>query len=207
MRETPALTRLFPVALTLAAFAATAAAQLSINPSSLQFSVQNNLASPQQNITINAATPTSFSVDTSQTPWIDVVDQSSAKPVQGRTFLTPITLIAAVANPLPTANKSGSLIFNVAGSVNPGQTVPVTITVAGALPSGDLTVTPSSLTFDYQSGGPVPPLAYVSINSTGAPIPFSMTPAPIVEAHGSWLAPRHHRHPPRGPLQSRPSLE
>ena len=127
MRRTLALTRLYPVALTLLVFAATAAAQLSISPSSIQFTVQNGSPSPQQNITINAPSPTSFTVNTSNTPWIDVVNQTNAKPPQGA-LITPATLVVSVANPIPTANQSGSLIFNVVGSINPGTAVPVTVT-------------------------------------------------------------------------------
>ena len=181
-----AFTLFCPVYLTLLVFAGNASAQLSISPSSLQFTVQNGSPSPQQNITVNAPTPTSFTLDTSQTPWIDVVDQPSAKPVQGRAFTTPITLIAAVANPIATSNKSGSLIFNVANSIGGGGTaVPVTITVSTPQPSGILIVTPSALTFDYQSGGPLPPAAGVSIASSGAPITFSMTAT--TSAGGQWL--------------------
>ena len=111
-----AFTLFCPVYLTLLVFAGNASAQLSISPNNLRFpAVQNGSPSPQQNITGQRSDADVFhSGHLPSTPWIDVVDQPSAKPVQERAFTTPITLIAAVANPIATSNKSGSLIFNMA---------------------------------------------------------------------------------------------
>jgi hypothetical protein len=181
MKSTDALIRSVPLTLALMLCATAANAQLSISPSSLSFTVQNGVASPQQLITVNASIPTTFTV-TSSPNWLTVANQS-AGPANGP-MTTPITLIVAVAPNPPSTSQTGAIII-AQGVGGGGTTVPVTLTVTAPAPSGNLIVNPSTLSFDYQSGGPNPSPAFVSILSSGAPINFTVNAA---SSGGPWLS-------------------
>lgn len=106
--------------------------------------------------------------------WLNVTPSSGT---------TPVTLVVSV-NPggLPAGTYSGSLVLTAAAASNSPVTVPVTLTVTGA---AQLTVTPASLSFSWQSGAALPASQEIAIGSNGAA--FNFTASVSTNEGGSWL--------------------
>jgi len=94
-----------------------------------------------------------------------------------RVMSTPIT---------PGRYSANIYFFSPAGTTSPTNVVPVTLTV-GAIGSGNLIVSPSSLTFNYFCGAQFPQSQSLSIgSSTGASVPFSLNAYTVTG--GPWLS-------------------
>lgn len=146
-------------------------ASLTVAPTSLSFTHQLNTNAPQpQVLFIN--TPTSgqpVTLSASSSGWL----QLSTTTAQ-----TPATVTVSV---LPSGLNVG--IFNGSIQITSGgqtQTVPVTLNVV----QNTLTVTPTTLQFNFAPGGTVPDAQTVSVASSPAGQSFGAT----ASSTGGWLA-------------------
>ena len=153
---------------------------LSFNPSSMSFSSLNGSTPGAQTLSVTANTSTSFvgsiSYASGSGSWLSVNPLSGVTP----TNLTVSTSPAGLA----AGTYSATISFNANGLI---QTVPVTLTVStsGGGNSGNVTVSPSSLTFTTPQGSS-PGAQSISINSASgtAGVGFGVQ----VTAGSSWLA-------------------
>jgi Viral BACON domain len=161
------------VAVTLNVTAA-ALPTLGVSPASLTYNYQIGGSAPvAQSIALSSSgSAVSYTTATSAT-WL------SATPPSGN---TPATLSVSV-NPsgLTAGTYNGNVTISSAGASNSPKSVPVTLNVTAAPPSGTLTVAPLSLSFNYQSGGATPAAQTVNLSSSSA-LSYSVT------SSGSWLS-------------------
>ncbi len=145
---------------------------ISVSPTSLTYSFQIGGTTPTaQIVTLSSSgNAVSFTTATSAT-WL------SATPASGS---TPSTLSVSV-NPsgLAAGTYTGSVTITAAGASNSPK-IPVTLTVTAAQ-TNNLSASPSSLSFSYQSGGATPAAQTVSLSSTSA-LSYSAS------AIGGWLS-------------------
>jgi trimeric autotransporter adhesin len=129
---------------------------------------------------------TSFTVTPSTTSggnWLSVTLTSGGSAVTSGT--APVNLlVTANASGLAAGTYSGSLAF-VANGIT--QTVPVSLTVPSAT-GGNVTASPSSLTFSYQTGGTAPAAQTVTIsNAVAGTAAIPLTISATTTSGGSWL--------------------
>jgi hypothetical protein len=163
------------------------AGNITASPSTLSFIYQSGgqLPSPQVvNVLSSTGAAVPFTVTASTTVgtgWL------SYSPTSGS---TPTSIVVSV-NPgsLGPGTYYGTInILPVGGNVAATQ-IPVSLTVPS---SNQLVASPSNLYFTYQGGGPIPPIQYVSVTSTGAPISFKTTvtgPSWVVASPSSAITP------------------
>jgi hypothetical protein len=174
--------------------AAVAHAQLSVEPvGGLSFTVQGSGVQPIEDfLKINSTLPTNFTVNQDQVPWVTLYDTANNNNVvvpNQTLVLSPSTLGVRV-NPANLPNLpgtyQGTIFLNTSGSVGTGVPVPMKLTVLGP-PSGILTVSPSSLSFNYQLGGgiPLPQTLFIS-TSTSAAVAFGISA--VTTSGGPWLS-------------------
>lgn len=154
-------------------------------PSALEFVVQKNTSGiAPQTLSVTATSGVmsiSAAAQTSPTPWL-LVDPGP--------FNTPATVsVSALAGSLAPGDYTGSVTLTATGSAgetlgNPTMTVPVRLRVVD---DSTLTAAPTTVSFDYQLGGPVPAARTVAVSSSGNPLNFTLevaTPGTNV----SWLS-------------------
>jgi hypothetical protein len=183
--------RFLPIATAMLAGGAIASAQLSVDPpTGLSFTYQNGSSQPIEDfLKVSSSFPTTFTIDQTQVPWATIyqtTDGSTIGPGMGVT--APITLgvrINPAKVPVGANTYLGTIFLNASGSVGTGFPVPMQLVVLGAL-AGNLTVSPTSLTFNYQFGGPIPfPQALYISSSASSSIAFSLSATTSTGGH--WL--------------------
>jgi hypothetical protein len=152
-----------PVTLVIAA-----GGTLSASPTFLTFNYQTGGAAPAPQTvsvvnylggnvpyTVTASTSTGIN-------WLAVSPASGTTPSSFSVSVYPATL--------SPATYYGTVSVYQAGSSGPSTQIPVTLIVNSG---SQLVASPTSLTFNYSSGGATPPSQYISVSSTGSPIAFS----------------------------------
>lgn len=127
------------------------------SPSSVAFSYQGGTNPANQTINVTSVTglPILFSATATSTGWLSVTPS---------TAYTPGSLSVA-ANPsgLSAGTYNGTIAIAGYGTVTATQTIAVTLTVTQ---SAAITVSPASLSFNYQSGDSVPASQSVTVGSS-----------------------------------------
>jgi hypothetical protein len=154
-----------PVTLTVTA------AGLTVSPTTLSFSYQSGGTAPAAQTISVAGTGLSYTVAAAGGSWLSATPASGSTPGSVSVSVNPAGLAAGTFN--------GTVTITSAGAANSPQTVAVTLTVTAASPS--LTVSPTTLSFSYQSGGAAPAAKTISVAGTG----LSYT---VAAAGGSWLS-------------------
>ena len=160
--------------------------------SSTALTYTNVTASITQNLSITAATSTTFTLTSSETncntaTWLSAT--SGTYVANTNTTVIPVTV-----NPAGIANGTtcNGVITLVSTSGNTGtQTVSVSMTVASSSGSGNVTVTPATMTFAYTQGQSVPAAqtATVANATTGtASIPFTVSTTENNGNSVTWLS-------------------
>jgi uncharacterized protein (TIGR03437 family) len=155
-------------------------------PTSLSFStapIQLGQPGPTQTVTVTStgeALSYTVTASTSTPPgsnWLAVGAVSNAASNS-----TPSTFVV-VANPpnLGPGVYQGSLLVHPANG-NPDTTIPVTLTIV----SGNLSVSPASLSFTQVAGGSAPVAQTINVTGTGGPLTFAAF-ATLTSA-GNWLS-------------------
>ena len=169
-----------PVAVAVA-LAVRTSSQLAVTPHLLTFHFQTGGSVPAGQvlaITSNGSplTYTVAATTSSGGSWL------LANPISGT---TPGEM-AVTVNPaaLPVGTYNGSITVTATGASNSPATIPVTLTVSA---NPQLTLSPASLTFHFQTGGAAPAAQPVTVSSSGTSLPFTVTFG--TTAGGSWLIP------------------
>ena len=160
---------------------AVATPNLTVSPSTLTFNYQIGGTAPTaQNVAVTssgaALSYTATSSTTSGGNWLAATPASSTTP--GTESVSVNTTGLAVG----TYTGTVSVASPAAG--NSPQTVAVTLHVTAAAPN--LTVSPSTLTFNYQIGGTAPAAQNVAVTSSGAALSYTATSS--TTSGGNWLA-------------------
>jgi hypothetical protein len=157
------LAQTVPVTLTISTIGT-----LTANPTYLTFSYQSGGAAPApQTVTVVNALGGNvpYTVATSTTTGINWL----ATSVPGAT--TPSSFLVSVSPALLSpATYYGTISIYPVGTTLPSSQIPVTLIVNSA---NQLQLRPTNLSFSYTSGGANPPSQFISVTSTGAPIPFT----------------------------------
>ncbi len=152
---------------------------LTVSPGSLTFNHQEGGAAPAaQQLSVTSGTTVAINVAASTSSggnWL------SATPSSGN---TPQTVSVSV-NPagLSPGSYNGTVTVTSAGAGNSPQTANVTLNVTAA---PTISLAPSSLTFNYQSGASNPAAQMVNLTATNGPV--SYTAAASTTSGGSWLS-------------------
>jgi uncharacterized protein (TIGR03437 family) len=148
-----------------------AAANISVTPSSLSFSYILGGSNPSsQSIQVTSASPAPISMSVAGAPWITVTNSSATTPAALTVSVNPASL--------PAGTFQGAISITSAGASNSPQIVPVTLVVST---QPTLAPSPSTLTFTAPAGGSNP--ASQSINlAASAPLQFTIATSP------SWLS-------------------
>jgi uncharacterized protein (TIGR03437 family) len=158
-----------PVTLIVAS-ASTSNGTLTASPSSLNFSYSiGNPAPATQSITVGGTSGSSFTATASGGTWLSVSPSSGITPGFVSVSVNPSGLTAATYNGTVTIAASGAT----------SQVVNVSLVVSSA-PS--ISLSPSSLSFAYQTGGSAPAAQSVSIAGSSG-LAFTAT-----ASGGSWLS-------------------
>jgi len=156
-------------------------------PTSISFTsvvaTQPGTAGPSQTVTVTSTgEPVTYTVTgTTSTPagsnWLVVGGGNGPA-----SSINPSSFIVA-ANPagLQPGVYRGSLLVHPTNG-NPDVTIPVTYTVT----SGNLTLSPPTLSFTQTAGGPAPAAQSISVNSSGVPLTFSALTT--VSTTANWLS-------------------
>jgi uncharacterized protein (TIGR03437 family) len=163
---------------------------LSVAPGALRFSfVSGGSAPPPQSLILapTQAGSLSYSAAASvSTPsggtWLSV------SPSAGTTT-NPAPLAALQVSVNPTGLTAGTYIGQITiaapAAGNPSVVIPVQLVVDQA---ANLSVSPNSLSFDFQSGGPTPTPRALSIGVTSGPqVSFTAAAAVTTPSGGTWL--------------------
>jgi hypothetical protein len=153
---------------------------LSASPTSLSFSyTQNGTVPAARSVSVTSSGAVlSYTVATSTTSggsWLSATPASSTTPGTESVSVNPTGLAPGTYN--------GTVTVTSSGASNSPLSVPVTLTVAA---QPNLTVSPSSLTFNFQIGGTAPASQTVSVGSTGAALSYTVTSSTV--SGGSWLS-------------------
>lgn len=144
---------------------------LSVTPASLTFSYQTGGAAPAAQTLSISGVATTYTAVASGGTWLSV------SPASGGTSGTANVSVTAAG--LAAGTYSGSVTITAAGSTFSPKAVPVTLNVTSSPPT--LTVSPTSLTFSYQTGGATP--AAQSIAIRGGSLNYT-----AAASGGTWLS-------------------
>ena len=146
---------------------------IAVSPASLTYNFQIGGSAPAaQNIALSSSgTAVSYTTATSAT-WLTATPASGSTPATVSVSVNPSGLAAGTYN--------GNVTLTSAGASNSPKTVPVTLNVTAAT-ANNLTATPLSLSFNYQSGGATPAAQTVNLTSSSA-MSYS------VATSGGWLS-------------------
>ena len=160
---------------------------LTLSTTSLPFT--NVTAAISQNLGVTATTPTNFTASVSQTSctsqnWLSVANGSNF------TASSVNTNVQVSVNPSGIANGTTcSGVVNLTTS-SATQTVGVSMTVGTGAGGGNVTVSPTALTFNYTQNQTIPAAQSVSIVnaiSGTASIPFTVTTSETTGTSVQWL--------------------
>ena len=162
-----------------------ATANLGASPSAVLLQATSGGPVVSQPINLNFATPATGAAPswsaTASAPWISLptTGQLVADTAVGglSTFSAGISVNGDPAG--FTGTQNGSVTFTVAGS---SVTVPVILSIAPA----QLTLTPSTLSFTYRQGDPVPPALNALVSSQ--PAGLALSAAAGTASGGNWLS-------------------
>ena len=161
-----------------------AATGINVSPTALTFSAPaGGAVPPSQTIQVTANSSMAFTATSSVSSpfngtWLTITPSGSLSTNQS------ITVSVNPAGFSATGSYSGS-VYITSGSTT--QTVQVALNVT-APTTGNVTASPSSLTFGYTAGSPAPqssPLSITSAFGPGFAIPYSLTKT--ASAPGNWL--------------------
>jgi trimeric autotransporter adhesin len=154
---------------------------LSLSPSSMSFSATTGGGPPPaQTLTINSTGGALNFTATESTPgatppWLMISSNSGT---------TPATLTVSVNTAgLAAGAYNGSITIASANAGNSPQVVNVTLSVSSALV---FIVSPSALSFTFQTGGTAPATQSVSLGSSGAALAFNVAAA--TNSGAAWLS-------------------
>ncbi len=172
-----------PVSLTVGS--TTTTAPLTASPTKLSFSATaggSNPATQTVQVSSTSATPVNFSAAASVTQgtgWLQVT------PGTGQ---TPGSLqVTANVSGLAAGTYNGNIVVTPAGASS-GVTIPVTLTVSGPPTSGQLTVSPTTLTFTAKAGGSNPATQTLQVSGpTGGSAVSYTTSATVTQGAANWL--------------------
>jgi hypothetical protein len=157
--------------LACAAASADSGSVLVVNPTSLTFNYQQGGAMPAtQTLSASNGRSSHYSVATSGAAWLTVAPTSGYLPASIKVSVNPGSLVPGTYN----ASVTVSTRYH---SVN----VPITFTVTA--PISKLSVSPTSLTFNYQQGGTTPSAQSLSVASSGTAIAYTDS-----SSGGLWLS-------------------
>ncbi len=163
--------------LAIAVTAAAPAPTITATPSSLSFAYTIGGTSPaSKSLAISSSgTAVSYTI-ASSAAWL------TASAASGT---TPGTLnITANPTGLAAGSYTGNITVTSTGASNSPQTVPVTFVVSPAVvPNPQLTATPSSLAFAYQSGSGTLGSQTIAVTSSGSAISYT-----AAASGGTWLS-------------------
>jgi len=155
---------------------------LVVNPPSMTFDYQSGGPNPAQiamSITTSTGAPGTFAIAASTTSggnWLFV-----STPV----LVTPVTAYAYVIPPPGMAPGIYTGSISVIPTYTGATTVPVQVTLRVSS-AGQFAASPSSLAFNYQPTGPLPPAQVVNVtNSTGGAATFAVSSTTV--SGGNWL--------------------
>src|SRR5579859_2996578 len=156
------------------------APNLTVTPGTLTFNYQLGGATPPaQNVSVgstgSALSYTATSSTNSGGSWLSATPAISTTPGSESVSVNPTGLTAGT--------YTGSVSIASGGALNTPQAVAVTLNVT---PKPNLTVTPSTLTFNYQIGGATPAAQSVSVGSTGSALSYTATSS--TNSGGNWLS-------------------
>ncbi len=151
---------------------------LTISPASLQFNFQIGGAPPVNQVLSVSSGEASVSFFASP-----ATNSGGGWLVASSSGVTPSGFNVAV-NPtgLAAGTYTGSVTITASGVSNGPQVIPVTFTVSN---SALLNVSSTSLAFNVQNGVPPPGTQTLTLSSTGAALPFTVSSA--TTAGGPWL--------------------
>ncbi len=146
---------------------------LGVSPASLTYNYQIGGSAPvAQSVGLSSSgSAVSYTTATSAT-WLSATPASGSTPASLSVSVNPSGLAAGTYN--------GNVTITSAGASNSPKMVPVTLNVTAA-PTNNLTATPLSLSFNYQSGGAMPAVQMVNLSS-GSALSYS------VSTSGTWLS-------------------
>src|SRR5207302_1620741 len=159
------------------ALTVTAAPNLTLTPSSLNFAYQVGGATPAgQSVAVaSSGAALSYAVTSSAT-WLAATPASGSTPGSLSVSVNPSGLAAGTYN--------GTISVSATGAGNSPQRVSVTLTVTVAPPATpNLVITPGLLSFSSTSGASAPPAQNLSVTSSGAALTYT-----VATSGGSWLS-------------------
>jgi uncharacterized protein (TIGR03437 family) len=149
---------------------------LSFSPSSMTFTAATGSNPPAQTLAVTANVQTSFTVSSNQ-QWLTVSASSATTPANLSVNVASSTLAAGTYN--------GVLSFTSGGTT---QNYSVTLTVSGSSGgSGNVTVTPTSLTFTGQTPAGTLPVQTFQVNSASGSSGVGFTMTVTTSSGGGWL--------------------
>jgi large repetitive protein len=150
-----------PVSLTVVA-----APSLTVSSTSLSFSAQTGGSAPSaQSVGVSSSGSALSYTAVSSATWLTATPASGTTPGSLSVAVNPAGLAAGTYN--------GTITVTAAGAANSPQTVGVTLNVT--MPPPNLTVSPSTLTFTYQTGGTLPSAQAVAVSGSGATMNYAAT--------------------------------
>ena len=148
-----------------------ASGSITATPTYLLFNYQPGGPFPQSqliNVSSLTGAPVGFTVSKPQPrgggTWLSANTGAGATPYS--------IVISAFPSGLNPGTYFGTVTITPTTNAITATQIPVTLTVSS---STQLIADPSSLTFNYQSGGAFPASQYISVRSTGAPIAFGVS--------------------------------
>jgi uncharacterized protein (TIGR03437 family) len=149
---------------------------LSFNPSSMTFTAATGSNPPSQTLSVTASVQSNFTVSSNQ-QWLTVSAASATTPANLSVNVTSSSLAAGTYN--------GVLSFTSGGTT---QNYSVTLTVSGSSGgSGNVTVTPTSLTFSGQTPAGTLPVQSFQVNSASGSSGVGFTMTVTTSSGGGWL--------------------
>ena len=146
--------------------------QLNVSPLALSFSYEVGEALPAaQTISVDSGSLVTTAVATANVPWLSITPQSSKTPAVFHVSANPQGLSDGV--------YKGQITIS-GGAGYTGTTVAVSLSVQRP---PYLVLTPSTLSFSYQTGTNMPPAQTLWVTATTRNIPFQYS-----SSGGSWLA-------------------
>ncbi|HZO52661.1 MAG TPA: hypothetical protein VFB63_08090 [Bryobacteraceae bacterium] len=149
-----------------------------LSSSSLSFQHQIGGSAPAGELVLvtntGAGLPVNLTVDAAGGTWLSATPSSSTSPAALLVTADPGTLVAGEYN--------GTIGIAVPGAAVPQLTLPVTLTVSA---NPLMRISRNRLGFVHQTGQTPPAAKPISVTSTGAAIPFTVTTN--VASGGSWL--------------------
>ncbi|MFB3814850.1 MAG: beta strand repeat-containing protein [Terriglobales bacterium] len=162
------------VGVTLTVTAAPVAPNLQVSPSSLSFAYTVGGANPAaQNVSVSSSGSALNYTASTSAAWLSVGPASGSTP----------GTVAVSVNPsgLAAGTYTGTVSIAAAGAGNSPRTVAVTLVVTQPA-AATLSVSPTQLSFSYQTGGAAPAPKAVAVSSSGAPLNFTVSDS------AAWLS-------------------